>query len=581
MKTTLKQYWLSGLKTLPTKPDKKPDVIGTWKGGINNLDKYTHGIGVICGMESNGLECIDFDNHFGDSEKVMGEYLTGEVRDIYEKHKLPIEKTLNGGFHLLYRCDFNEGNLKLAQRPKKDKFGNWTPDTIIETRGEGGYFVAAPTEGYEVIRNSLKNIARITPEERGVLIESARAFNTWHTVVKVEQEVGERPGDIYNRSPEAIDDAKSSLVNAGWREVRHQEWRRPGKDNGMSATFGRVAENVFYCFSSSAHPFDSNAAYTPFQVVALLDYGGDFKALAKELSKKYSDNLPDRQEREERKIGGPGILPVTQNEYEGILKNANINLQIPVNKPPVVMKIRDYDAGYHEQRLFTLGNFSAITGKSKSKKTFLTSMLLASAACNGMVENKFISDFPPNKTFTLLFDTEQSEYDAYVTAKRVYRLLGAEYTNFGAFDLREFTPRQRCSIIDYALSNTFRGNAGYVVIDGIADLATAINDEEEASRVVSLLMKWTKIHNIHITTVIHQNKNDNYATGHLGGSITKKAEMVLDVSKSVNNRSRSDVSCGYARGTVDFTDFEIEVDYETGLPHVVSIENMAKKADSF
>lgn len=63
------------------------------------------------------------------------------------------------------------------------------------------------------------------------------------------------------------------------------------------------------------------------------------------------------------------------------------------------------------------------------------------------------------------------------------------------------------------------------MIDGIADLAMAINDEIEASRVVSLLMKWTKLYNIHITLVIHQNKNDEYATGHLGSAILKRLNV--------------------------------------------------------
>ena len=41
-------------------------------------------------------------------------------------------------------------------------------------------------------------------------------------------------------------------------------------------------------------------------------------------------------------------------------------------KPPIIMKIRDFETGaLWDKRLFTLGNFSAITGKTKSKKTFL------------------------------------------------------------------------------------------------------------------------------------------------------------------------------------------------------------------
>ena len=64
-----------------------------------------------------------------------------------------------------------------------------------------------------------------------------------------------------------------------------------------------------------------------------------------------------------------------------------------------------------KQRLFTLGNFSAITGKGKSKKTFLASMMVASAANNGVVQDKFFSSFPESKKAVLHFDTEQGNYD--------------------------------------------------------------------------------------------------------------------------------------------------------------------------
>lgn len=558
---------------MPTKPNKRPKDGAKWLNGINNIDEYSgFGVGIVCGPISGGLECIDFDNHFGGARKNLNAFVTDDVKEIIEKHKLPLEKTLNDGYHLVYRCSVVEGNLKLASVPELDNKGTWKPDCIAETRGEGGYFVAAPTKGYKVLRNSLLEISTITPEERGVLIDSAKSLNTWHTVVKVEQEEGDRPGDIYNEKPEAIIEAKSALRSAGWVEVRDQEWRRPDKKEGSSATFGRVAENVFYVFSSSAYPFEPNRAYTPFQIVTLLDHGGDFKVFATELSKRYSEGRPAIVE---RKIGGPGVKPVTESEYEGVLRRASINLEIPVTKPPVVMTIRDVEGVDRvDRRLFTLGNFSCITGKSKSKKTFLASLFLATATSNSLVERKFESDFPGNKQYVLLFDTEQSEYDAYVTAKRIPRILGAEWLNFRAFDLREYSPKQRCDIIEYALSKKFKDNVGYVVIDGIADLATAINDEEEASRVVSLLMKWTKVYNTHITTVIHQNKNDNYATGHLGSAIMKKSECVISVKKSDHDYRRSDVSCDLMRGASDFNDFEFEID-DRALPRIVSIDNMA------
>jgi len=518
------------------------------------------------GELSHGLECMDFDNHFADAKETLSAFINiPEVKEIYEHYQLPIQATKSGGYHLLYRCSVIEGSQKLAQRPKKE--GNkWRPDSIIETRGEGGYFCAAPTPGYRVIRNSITDIQEITPDERDVLISLAKTYNTWDNTRKTEYQDRGRPGEIYDNQPEAIEEMKAELLKAGWKELREGLWQRPGKEKGISATLGKVAPNVFNCFTSNGHPFEQNSGYTPFQVVGLLKYNGDFSAFAKYLALKYEVDKPVRKPSStDRKE------PKTENEFESILSSAFIDLTIPIEKPPVVIMFRDRPKGNQtsvDRRVLTLGNFSAIIGKSKSKKTFLTSLLLAAASGNEAVHGKVVADFPENKRAILLFDTEQSRYDSYIASSRIPKLLGYNPENFGAFDLREFTPFERCDIIDFALQK-YKDNIGMVVIDGIADLAVAINDEEEASRVVSLLMRWSKIYNCHIVVVIHQNKNDNYATGHLGSSVTKKAETIIEVTKDNESYSRSHVSCNMIRGAADFDDFIFEIN-EHGLPVVLT-----------
>jgi hypothetical protein len=57
----------------------------------------------------------------------------------------------------------------------------------------------------------------------------------------------------------------------------NEHWRRPGKDSGWSATYNG---QVFYCFTSSAPPFDLNRGYSKFQVYALLEHDGDYSAAA-------------------------------------------------------------------------------------------------------------------------------------------------------------------------------------------------------------------------------------------------------------------------------------------------------------
>ena len=557
MKQAYEKYKLAGFSTLPTKKDKSPDVKGTWLGGVHEGYENANGIGIICGKASGGLECGDFDNHFGDAKQILSQYIMiPEVKAIYEKYKLPIEASMSGGFHLLWRCDTVEKNQKLASRLLTGK-----PDAIIETRGENGYFVAAPSPGYKVIKNDITKIAKITYDERKVLIDYAKSFNE---VVKNDYkpqqiDYDERPGDKYAKTLEAIEDMKSCLRLAGWKE-ESRGWTRPGKDSGISATVGKVAPHVFYVFSSNASPFEGGKGYDPFQVISLLDYNGNFSDFAKVLAEKYNDTPSYKKEKQDIKV----VPKKQESDYDKILNAAYIDRSIPIQKPPICMKIRDRSGGATvDKRLFTLGNFSAITGKGKSKKTFLTSILLSAACRNTIVQEKITGNFPSGKNSVLLFDTEQSLYDAYTVSNRVISLVGYECAQFGSFALREYLPKERVAIIEHAL-NKFKDNLGYVVIDGIADLTTAINDEEKANEAVGHLMRWSKNYNCHITVIIHQNKNDDYATGHLGSSIIKKAEAVIKVSK-MKDANKSHIECDVIRGTADFNDFDFSID-ENGLP---------------
>lgn len=564
-KETISHYWSLGLTTLPTAEGKNPFNINTWKGGISDLSKYQgcYGIGIVCGKLSGMLECMDFDNHFGDAKEILSDFIS-QIKEIYDKHSFPIEATSGGGFHLLYKCPEINGNLKLAQRPKyNEKEKRFAPDTIIETRGEGGYFVVAPTQGYKFVRGAIELIPTITPEERKTMFEVARSFNTWSDIKKTEFENQNRPGDQFNTSDDAINEVKAALEENGWHNVGGTQWQRPGKKKGISATLGKVADNVFYVFSSNAYPFEPMKAYLPFQVISLLKYKGDFSECSKQLAARYQGAKPEKKQ-----FTKPEVKPIGEPELESIMKKAFIDVTIPVVRPPVIMQIRDV-VGYniYERRLFTLGNFSAITGKSKSKKSFLAAMLLSAATKNGEIESKLIGNLPQNKPYVFLFDTEQSDYDAYRYSRNVLDIIGInEHPYFGTFALREYTPLQRCEIIDFVI-NKFKDQVGYIVIDGIADLATAINDEIEATRVVSLIMKWTKVHNTHITVNIHQNKNDNFATGHLGSSILKKAECIISVFKDEQDPMISKVECTDIRGTAEFNDFQIEITSD-GIPKV-------------
>lgn len=544
-----RKYTACGFAVHPTKADKSPLMKESWNNGFSEVAfDSAVGIGVICGKISGGLECLDFDNHFGDAKQILTDFISiPEVKAIYEKHKLPIEKSMRGGFHLLYRCNVNEGNRKLAQR--KNDAGK--PEAIIETRGEGGYFCAFPSLGYTVERNDIFNIQVISSVERAILIDTACSFNEFtQAVYKTEFETGDRPGDIYNTTSDAGQNTINLLQSVGWKQIDTYKWRRPDKTEGISATFGKVAKDVFYCFTSNAHPFEPNKAYTPFQVLAFLKFNGDFKEAAKSVS-------PEKSTVKNQ------VAKMDVSEIEKILNKSKIDTTKKIERPPVILSIKERSGTqYIYKRLFTLGNFSCVIGKAKSRKTFLLSLATA-AILNTESSSKFRSELSANKMGVLYFDTEQGEYDCYNVIKRIEYMSGVK--TMRSFALREYAPAERCAIIEHAFK-LWGNESALCVIDGIADLATAINDEEEATRVTTMLLRLTKTYNCHITTVIHQNKNDNFATGHLGSSIMKKAELLMSVMKSKDNPEMSDVTCDLSRG-IDFEPFCFSINSD-GIPEV-------------
>ena len=106
-------------------------------------------IAIIGGAVSGGLEIVDVDLKY-DVSGTLWERLKSELGDLMEL--LYVVRTKSGGYHLYYRCEEIEGNQKLAMRHATKEELKETPHAkeivLIETRGEGGYVLAPPSEGY-------------------------------------------------------------------------------------------------------------------------------------------------------------------------------------------------------------------------------------------------------------------------------------------------------------------------------------------------------------------------------------------------------------------------------------------------
>ena len=270
--------------------------------------KHNACMALVCGRVSGGLELIDFDHHPPDQSQVFDPWAgLVESQAAGLVARLIVARTQHDGRHVIYRCPEIAGNQKLAQYPTAHPATDRPMrGTLIETRGEGGYALVAPSPGYTVLQGSLTAIPSITPVEREILLAAARSFNTTAETISAPPSVttdasasaGLRPGDDYNERTTLAETA-ALLTRHAWTEVHRQGdvsyWRRPRKDHGWSATLNHFP-GKFYVFSSNADPFVNERAYDPFAVYALLEHDGDWAAAARALGRAgYGAQLPARR----------------------------------------------------------------------------------------------------------------------------------------------------------------------------------------------------------------------------------------------------------------------------------------------
>ena len=217
--------------------------------------------------------------------------------------------------------------------------------------------------------------------------------------------------------------------------------------------------------------------------------------------------------------------------------------------------------------LGTYGNFSFIQAPPKSKKTFFVSLLSAVYLAEHL--EPFCGELKANRENKHLvhFDTEQGNFHAAMVFKRPIDMTGIKSDKYHTLALRQLSFKERIDFIEYYLYDKLEAkDIGLVIIDGIADLCSDVNNIEESNNVVQKLMKWTKELNCHIITVIHCNFGSDKPTGHLGSFLEKKAETQIQLELNTVNKHLVTVSCKRSRNA-PFENFSFKVN-NFGLPQV-------------
>lgn len=187
---------------------------------------------------------------------------------------------------------------------------------------------------------------------------------------------------------------------------------------------------------------------------------------------------------------------------------------------------------------FPRGELVAVTGRAKSGKTFLTSILMNLCLCQ---ESLSIRRIEEDMLRLLWFDTEQSEESTQeILRDRILRMCHddsvveqflEDYCH--VFNVRADFWQERLPLFETAIQQY---HPDLVILDGIRDLVNDINDGVLSQEVIERLMHLASQGECCIVCVLHQNKasEDKNLRGWIGTELTYKSFEVYECEKDAD-----------------------------------------------
>jgi hypothetical protein len=287
----------AGLSVIPLRSNKRPDL-ASWAERIDaqpdemmvRLEARHHEGFAVAGGGPGRTQFLDFEAGFDGFYATLSERL--EAAGLADTFTAWCEGytvgTPGGGLHVAVHVEGEgtpPGNVKLAM----DAGGH----TLVETRGHGGYVVAAPSNGHThpsgkpwvQLAGSFERIAWATEDEWNSVCAVIRTFDALGPASETPPPAFSlaQPGGVslsrIEHTLSWIDGVQMPsmsmlLDNAGWSyhhaDGEHTYWTRPGKDprEGHSATVN--ANDRLFVFSSNAHPVPMSAGKTTYDAVDVL-----------------------------------------------------------------------------------------------------------------------------------------------------------------------------------------------------------------------------------------------------------------------------------------------------------------------
>ncbi len=209
----------------------------------------------------------------------------------------------------------------------------------------------------------------------------------------------------------------------------------------------------------------------------------------------------------------------------------------------------------------SLQNFTLVSGPAKSRKTYFISSIVVA---------RLIGSFGKVSAESggriLYIDTEQGYQHCHNVLLRIMKysgLLMSDIEDKVCFlALREDKTVDRLTLVEQAICEQVKTGVDFVILDGLRDIVVDLNSPEESIAIIDKLMEWTAKFNIHILTVLHENKGNTQLRGWTGSEAGNKAEAVIRIEKTSDSSSK--VEPKFMRNK-EFPAFEFQVDPDGGM----------------
>jgi putative DNA primase/helicase len=324
--------WQSaGVSVIPIGTNKQAAV--RWKpyqtrlpdsGELNEWwgNGHPYGIALICGAVSGNLEMTEIEGRALSAAgltKVANSADALGCGDLWDRLCAGFtQASPSGGLHLVYRISDHEvpGNEKIAHDDSSP------PLVLAETRGEGGYFVGAPSpglchpsgEGWLLSSGTYGEVPVITWDERQLLHAALRhALDATRlgisqlvgpdtaTLAEAAPQPNASPGSMTLRGAASISPGDHWSTSTDWAEILEPQgwqlhsrlhagerlWVRPGKDrsDGHSASTDYQGKPGLYVWSTSAG-LETETPLSKLFVLAHYQFHGDMKLAAQDLKRR-------------------------------------------------------------------------------------------------------------------------------------------------------------------------------------------------------------------------------------------------------------------------------------------------------